>query len=108
MRSSNFRHSSRSTFNASHVARRTVIGLSAIASLCALGTPTMGQGYTLVPLAAFNKTNGSNPYGALTPDGAGNYYGTTRNGGANGAGALFEYSVPAGIQLLASFSVATM
>ncbi|MBV8344721.1 MAG: hypothetical protein JO190_06980 [Candidatus Eremiobacteraeota bacterium] len=40
-------------------------------------------------------TDGSNPNGALTNDAAGNLYGTTTAGGANGAGTVFRLT-PAG------------
>jgi uncharacterized repeat protein (TIGR03803 family) len=48
---------------------------------------------TLTTLAAFNFTNGAEPHG-LIADSAGNLYGTTRAGGANTAGTVFE--VPKG------------
>ena len=41
---------------------------------------------------SFNGANGANPYAALTPAGNGaTFYGTTRYGGANGYGAIFEF-----------------
>ncbi len=41
-------------------------------------------------LWSFNGTDGANPYGSLIRDGAGNLYGTTQYGGANGAGVVFK------------------
>ncbi len=48
------------------------------------------SGYTLTTLASFNGTNGDAPYAGLVMDGQGNLYGTTRYGGADGIGAVFE------------------
>jgi uncharacterized repeat protein (TIGR03803 family) len=45
---------------------------------------------TLTTLASFDGTNGANPKTNLTFDAAGNLYGTTYSGGANGTGAVFE------------------
>ena len=44
----------------------------------------------ITDLAAFNTTNGSAPYGGVTLDSNGNLFGTTRDGGANGLGAVYE------------------
>ena len=42
-------------------------------------------------LTSFNgTTNGANPYGSLIMDAAGNLFGTTNQGGANGKGTVFE------------------
>jgi uncharacterized repeat protein (TIGR03803 family) len=41
-------------------------------------------------LFSFNGANGANPNGSLTTDAAGNLFGTTTGGGANGDGTAFE------------------
>ena len=48
--------------------------------------------HTLTTLVSFNRTNGQYPYGGLIADSAGNLYGTTSSGGANGYGTVFELS----------------
>jgi uncharacterized repeat protein (TIGR03803 family) len=62
---------------------------------------------TLTTLASFNLTNGGNPHGLIS-DAAGDLFGTTQSGGANGYGTVFEiaktgtgYSAPI---TLASFN----
>ncbi len=58
----------------------------------------------LSTVAAFNGTNGQNPYSGVTFDGSGNLYGTASSGGVNGAGVA--YKIAAGtttITTLASF-----
>jgi uncharacterized repeat protein (TIGR03803 family) len=59
---------------------------------------------TISTLVMFNGTNGAFPYAGLTFDASGNLYGATADGGANGAGALFEiaHTSPTAT-LLASF-----
>lgn len=44
----------------------------------------------LTTIASFNGTNGSSPYGTLLVDADGNLYGTTRDGGTNNVGTVFE------------------
>jgi uncharacterized repeat protein (TIGR03803 family) len=66
------------------------------------------QGYSLVKLADFNGTNGSNPYGAMVMDSHGNLFGTTEHGGANSDGTLFEVAAGTNtITTLASFNSST-
>jgi uncharacterized delta-60 repeat protein len=63
---------------------------------------------TIASIASFNGADGKTPEGALVLDSNGNLFGTTVNGGANQAGAVFE--VPRGattINLVASFGVST-
>jgi uncharacterized repeat protein (TIGR03803 family) len=47
---------------------------------------------TLTTLANFNGANGQKPFGGLVSDAAGNLYGTTDLGGADGDGTIFELS----------------
>jgi uncharacterized repeat protein (TIGR03803 family) len=50
--------------------------------------------WTETVLHSFNAINAGNPSGALTADGAGNLYGTTRLGGVNDGGVVFELTPP--------------
>lgn len=47
---------------------------------------------TLTVLHNFTATDGRFPQAGLTPDGKGNFYGTTEVGGANGEGTIFQLS----------------
>ncbi len=49
-----------------------------------------GGSYTPVTLLSFNVTNGAGPVGGLIADAAGDLFGTTAGGGANGDGTVFE------------------
>ena len=46
--------------------------------------------FTLTTLASFNGANGSEPYGNVIVDAAGNLYGTTNSGGSDNKGTVFE------------------
>jgi uncharacterized repeat protein (TIGR03803 family) len=60
---------------------------------------------SLVSLASFNYTYGSNPNGSLVEDGNGNLFGTTASGGAANDGVVFEVKAGSGtITTLASFN----
>jgi len=73
--------------------------LSALAPLPTLAAP----GITLQ--GSFTGFNGSNPNAALTAAGNGIYYGTTQNGGTNGAGSIFKFDSATGsITLQDSFN----
>jgi len=70
-----------------------------------------GGGYAGTPttLASFDFADGYNPVGSLLADGAGDLFGTTWSGGANGNGAVFEIAMTTGgyastPALLASFN----
>jgi uncharacterized repeat protein (TIGR03803 family) len=59
----------------------------------------------ITTLASFNGDNGAGPYSSLTMDGSGNLFGTTKSGGANKDGTVFE--IPGGsttISTVVSFS----
>jgi uncharacterized repeat protein (TIGR03803 family) len=63
---------------------------------------------TLTRLAAFNgTTQGSAPQAGLIADAAGNLYGTTTMGGANGKGTIFRLSPTGTLTTLASLSDAS-
>jgi uncharacterized repeat protein (TIGR03803 family) len=49
---------------------------------------------SLTTLIAFDRADGAQPYGGLTPGADGNLYGTTSNGGTNGGGTVFALSLP--------------
>ncbi len=51
---------------------------------------TNGFASTPTTLASFNGTNGANPSAGLVADAAGDLFGTTSGGGANGVGSVFE------------------
>lgn len=55
---------------------------------------------TLTPLIVFNGTNGDSPEGSLVQDAAGNFYGTTANGGTNGFGTIFRFRIVAAPKFL--------
>src|SRR5690348_4636597 len=54
------------------------------------GRRLLSAPFVVTTLASFNRTNGANPLGPVTLDGAGNLYGTTINGGENNLGTVFE------------------
>jgi uncharacterized repeat protein (TIGR03803 family) len=56
-----------------------------------------GGSYTLTRLVSFNGTDGSGPEAALIIDAAGNLFGTTEGGGANGDGTVLEVVKIAGL-----------
>jgi uncharacterized repeat protein (TIGR03803 family) len=65
-------------------------GLSNLGTVFEL-VPPVGKGtYTEKVLWSFNGTDGNGPLSSLVLDGAGNLYGTTASGGANGEGVVFE------------------
>ena len=66
--------------------------------------------HTLTNLATFNDINGSFPESGVIADAAGNLYGTTKDGGANGLGDGTVFKVAAGthaLTTLATFSRTT-
>jgi len=52
--------------------------------------PAAGGKWTETVIFSFNLTNGSEPYGELIMDAAGNLYGTAQFGGTNGHGVAFK------------------
>ncbi len=81
--------------------RGCVIAMFAIA-LLSTGLPLAAAAQETILYSFFyGGSDGLAPYGALTPDGAGNFYGTTTQGGSVGApfgsdGAVFELSPASG------------
>jgi uncharacterized repeat protein (TIGR03803 family) len=76
------------TYNLSHILSIVVVLAASSLSLHAGATETV--------IHSFSGTDGSQPAAALTPDGAGNYYGTTYGGGIYGFGTVFELSPSSG------------
>jgi probable HAF family extracellular repeat protein/uncharacterized repeat protein (TIGR03803 family) len=67
-----------------------------------------GGSYTLTTLASFDGTNGSEPATGLVADAAGDLFGTTLYGGANGDGTVFELSgapIPAQLEISGSLTL---
>ncbi len=58
--------------------------------------------HTLSTLVTFNGANGANPLGDLIADSSGNFYGTTRSGGANNRGTVFQLA--AGTHILSTLA----
>jgi uncharacterized repeat protein (TIGR03803 family) len=58
--------------------------------------PKAGGRWTEKVLHTFNQKDGAEPYAGLVFDGSGNLYGTTYQGGADGAGTVFELTPTAG------------
>jgi uncharacterized repeat protein (TIGR03803 family) len=70
-----------------------------------LGTVRPAEAQSITTLYSFaNSPDGSNPYASLALDAQGNLYGTTRNGGAFGYGAIFEVTPSGEETTLYSFS----
>jgi uncharacterized repeat protein (TIGR03803 family) len=60
---------------------------------------------TITTIATFNGANGANPCAGLIEDSSGNLFGTAYQGGANGAGTVFEVIAGSGtITTLATFN----
>jgi uncharacterized repeat protein (TIGR03803 family) len=82
---------------------RSILGISAgfrnnlvIAGIGSLAVATLTPETALAAPAitlkgSFDRANGAFPYAALTSAGNGKFYGTTREGGVNNAGAIFEF-----------------
>src|SRR5713101_6424219 len=64
--------------------------LAALALAVAALAPGQSRAANLTPLVSFNGTDGAEPLAGLIADANGNLFGTTRFGGANGFGTVFE------------------
>src|SRR5271170_2379964 len=63
---------------------------------------------TLTTLVSFDVTNGNSPSnGSLVQGTDGNFYGTTRNGGAHGEGTVFKITAGGTLKVLYSFCAKT-
>lgn len=51
-----------------------------------------GSGWTESPICVFGGTDGASPFSGVVFDSAGNLYGTTNSGGANGYGTVYKLS----------------
>ena len=68
------------------------------------GIPVAGA-QSFIPLYSFTGGyNGNNPIAGLVPASDGNLYGTTREGGTNGYGAIFRVSTSGAVTPLYSFT----
>ena len=56
-----------------------------------------GNNWTEVPIYSFSGPDGSGPYAGVVIDSKGNLFGTTRVGGANDLGAIYELQYQAGV-----------
>jgi uncharacterized repeat protein (TIGR03803 family) len=74
----------------------------AIVLLCAVPSIT-ASAQTFTSMAAFDQTDGANPYGALAQGADGNFYGTTQFGGANGQGAVYQVTPDGTLTAIYSF-----
>ncbi len=85
--------------------RGSQIVLVMLASLvfCA-ATAIAASAQTLTTLASFNFTNGANPRAGLVQATDGNFYGTTGNGGAHGAGTVFRMTPSGTLTTLHDFN----
>ncbi|MFL6688697.1 MAG: choice-of-anchor tandem repeat GloVer-containing protein [Alphaproteobacteria bacterium] len=82
-----------------------------LASVCALAFATAALAadeFTVVHTFKGGSVDGDNPHSALTPDGLGNFYGTTANGGHKacyeGCGTVFRIATDGTLTLLHSFT----
>jgi uncharacterized repeat protein (TIGR03803 family) len=81
-----------------------VLGLTILAVLTAIATPS-AQGQTFKSLYSFgNSPDGATPYGAVVKDKVGNLYGTTSAGGASGFGTVYKLSKSGKETVLYSFT----
>jgi len=75
------------------------------ALLCLASTPTAhAQTYTIVHSFAGYPIDGAGPNGELIQDAAGNFYGTTNQGGANGGGTVFKLDPSGTVTILYDFT----
>jgi uncharacterized repeat protein (TIGR03803 family) len=71
---------------------------------CSLGCGTIYTvaAFSEITLHEFKGSDGAQPFGALAEDNAGDFYGTTMQGGSGGGGTIFEFG-PGGLTTLHAF-----
>ena len=81
-----------------------LLGLSGAPSVT-MATGTAHAVYTFSAFSGSGKTNtdGASPYAAVVQDAAGNFYGATAAGGANGNGTLYEVTTSGSLNVLHTF-----
>jgi uncharacterized repeat protein (TIGR03803 family) len=67
-----------------------VVGAYSYGTVFEIAKTASGYASTPTTLVSFNGNNGANPYAGLIADANGNLFGTTQQGGAYGAGTVFE------------------
>ena len=77
------------------------LGMYVLIVICAAAIPAGAQ--TFATLHSFNQTDGSSLYAGLVQATDGNFYGTTWEGGANGAGTAFKITPKGDFTTLYSF-----
>jgi len=90
----------------------TIYGTAAAGGTGSNGFGTTGVGtffqYTtqfgIQALGSFSNTTGYSPQSGLITDGSGDFFGTTRLGGASSDGTIYKYSAGGGIQALGTFT----
>jgi uncharacterized repeat protein (TIGR03803 family) len=70
----------------------------------AIAQPTHAQTYTIVHAFAGGTSDGAGPNGELIQDAAGNFYGTTQQGGAYNYGSVFRLDPSGVVTILNSFT----
>jgi uncharacterized repeat protein (TIGR03803 family) len=78
--------------------------LWATAAVALPAQTTVAPTGTFTTLHSFNSTNGANPYAGLVQGTNGKFYGTTRQGGANGYGTVFSITTGGILTTLHSFN----
>jgi uncharacterized repeat protein (TIGR03803 family) len=84
--------------------RVRMLSLSAVLTLLVASLSARAQTYTVLHEFAGKPTDGAFANGELTQDSAGNFYGTTEEGGANGVGTVFKMDPSGDVTILHSFA----
>jgi uncharacterized repeat protein (TIGR03803 family) len=81
-----------------------MLSLSAVLTLLIASLSAQAQTYRVVHIFAGKPTDGAFANGELTHDSAGNFYGTTVDGGDNGVGTVFKMDSTGNVTILHSFA----